>query len=339
MKASYAVNSKGEVINTESLANIFKVRGMQNRISEIDAFIADFAFFMSRNGYTVNENSFIYKIQPYYTEDRIYMFVKTPLEANSRLVKRANGIIFPNEKEDDEAVLKSITSTPEREKTVWYILQVFEIILERNTFDCEWESFTISKPALFSAFISWARKNELSPEDLKLKMINKGFIYPQEKKVPPIQEIIKDAVPLLGAETPAENAEHIREVFYKYIEQVGYSAKKDYANQAIQCLYIINDLSYEGNIYNVYETIKPLLKSLLPNSKYVRYQSGNNTISYDYQNNHYVIYVRSAKGKQDQYTLVINGKIYNNIKEMTSDVQGLIKPCKWYEEIVVPNIK
>ena len=70
MKASCVVNSEGEVIDTRSLLNVFSVKNLQARVSELDALVKSFVELLQKHGYCAAPDCFVYKVQPFYTEHK-----------------------------------------------------------------------------------------------------------------------------------------------------------------------------------------------------------------------------------------------------------------------------
>ena len=336
MKASIVITSNGEIIDASQMQNVFRVKGEQSRKEELDTYRAALSSVLE-DVFPIPAEGFYRKIQPYYTNDKLIFGIKVPLEPSNSLVIRANKHFPQDENSADMDVLKSVYYTQQREKTVWYILYVASITFERNVYDCQYEGVYMSKPVLYSDFLQIWDKDTIPQDVYAKRTVNKGYIYIDKADFRSIDTILKNAVVYENNGLPLNDIQQIKAIVYDFFQHIGFSEKKNYANQAFECLRCINNLRYEGSIFSLYERVKPLIKEVLPTSKTVRYDM--NRITFDFNGRKNTIYVCGPNEKGNDLTLVINGRIYPTVEDLISNIHKAIQPCEWFNTVVLSNIK
>lgn len=334
MKASYAVTSDGQIIDARKVPNVFSVRNLQMRVEEIKSFIVDLACALQ-----ISPDSFSFKFQPFYTEDHVLFLYKVPLEASNALVRKAYDLrtgkrsmkLIPPA---DYTLLKSIYSEEVREKTQWYALFVQDIVLERNLFDCSWEQMTPLRAVPFYEFERQSEYNLITPEQLRQGTGNRAYYYPSGI---PTADSAKDAAMIVGGNIRPKNVDEkvlpaLKQIYLRY----GLNNKCCYGNRVFYCLYSINDLRFTGKIFSVYQELKDIIKSVYPQAFNIRYN--DNQITYEVDGEQHTVYVCAPITKQQLITFVVNGAILHSAAAFKEYLQTPAQPCRWFEEMVLPNI-
>lgn len=337
MKASCVITSEGKIEDTRKMPNVFRVRNLQKRISEIDDFINSFAALLN-----ITPDSFIYKFQPFYTEDHIFLLYKTPLEASDPNVRRAHDLKAGNGKgflikPSEYGMLKSIYSEDYKEKTLWYAFYVQEITLERNIYDCQWEQMVLAQPVAYYDFQRDSDIDLITPEQLKKGTGNRAYYYPNGQ--PRDTNIglylnsaytVSSGVPQIKSDRTIKDA--LKNLYYQY----GFEKKCYYSNQASFCLYAINHLRFSGKIFNVYQAAKDIIQKVLPNASNIKYS--DNTIQFNEAGRFHTIYVCDPINKQQDITLIINGTMLHSVSDLKLYLRNSLEPCRWFDDVVIPNI-
>jgi hypothetical protein len=335
MKASYAVTSEGDIVDTCKMPNVFKVRNIQKRTQEISSFVTAFATSLGTTA-----DSFSIKFQPFYTEDHIMLMYKVPLESSNPLVRRAYDLrtgkrssefIFPA----DYPLLKSIYSEEVKEKTQWYALYVQDMVLERNIFDCMWIQIVPLRPVTFYEFERYSEVNLITPEQLRTGTGNKAFHYPSG--IPTAESALRAAMPLEGSVRPSGIEGKILSAMRQMYHQFGFDKRYRYANKAFYCLYAINDRRYAGKIFVVYQEIKDIIKRSYPTAYNIRYNDRQITFQHDEVQT--AIYVCEPISKQQLITFVIDGAILHSTAALSEYFRTPPQPCEWFSEKVLPYLK
>lgn len=330
MRASCVVTSEGVVIDTYNKPNVFKIRNTQHRIAELDEFTETFASSLNDNGFIATKSSFIYAFQPFYTDDKVYMFYKTSLDASNPLVRQAFNYKSGRQagiRQEDIPTLNSIFYDDSNGRTNWYILQAQEFILERNIYDCQWESIIPQKPILYIDFIQATKTNTLTKEEVGKGMGTRAYYYPQDKAIYDANVIIKAALSLSDG--------NVQMAYDAVRKHYSFDTKKPYGNQALLCLYAINDLPFSGKIYPLYLEVREAIKEVLPFSYSIRYNG--NVINFGYQQKFHNLYVCDTLTNPNKYTMILNGNVINNISELKTNLKSFIEPCKWFDDVVLPH--
>lgn len=340
MKASFAVDSEGVVVDTSKALNIFRVRNKNRRYEELSTFVDGFLFFLNNQSINLTKEGVYSKIQPMYTEDRVVFFSKIPLEASSSLVKEAHALRTNRLVGEADPKLKrqleSVYFTQEREKTKWWLLLAEEVLFERNIFDCEWEKMSVLKTVTYSAFLK-NNQNLIKDKDAFKGTMNYGYCFADDFDITDTETILKNAIVRNGVDPHLD--ECIRKALRGQYDSMGFANKRRYANQATYCLLAINDYKYNNPIYSVYTEVKGIIKELCPAARNIRY-SGN-IISFEYNNSIQSIFVcYSLQNNEKDQTFIINGNIINGVRELRQiNIDDITKHCQWYNDTVVPNIK
>ena len=341
MKPSYVVTHKGDVVNTDNISITNRVRNQNARIEELDEFRDNLIISLKCNGMNCSTGAFVNKIQPLSYNDKLLLFCKIPVMPHEMIVKQANGIFLSDTQRYSDEMLKSVCCASEKEKTIWYILFVYEMSFERNCYDCEWQLFNLSQPIPYGVFIKSAYSDVLSPSDLRSRLNPYGYIYPRYEDLENVDKIVYDAL-LLENENNTISEKHkslIKAIYEKYIHNSEYRQRNPYANIAFKCLTAINDMPFTDKLYPLYEKAKAIIKSELPSASYIRYEGNSNIIRFDYENKNYVIYVCSPFLKDSNFAMISNGKIFNNLDELKNGIRKVPFPCEWFDSIVLPNVK
>ena len=342
MKASCIVNSEGSIIDTSNLPNVFKVRNLQRRIAELDELADRFAANLSQQNLGATKDSFFTKIQPCYTEDHLYLKYKVPIEADNPIVRQAHQIkskgFLPPQGNNryNMDILYSINCDTIRERVVWCVQYIQPFALNRNIFDCQWQEFTPQAPILYSRFLNTAQQGLISPEQLKKGTGNQAYYYPQEDLFQDEALDMNNAVYLVSDKPQVKIDDRINEAYLETFQQYGFQNKCAYSNQALYCLYAINDLRFSGKIYPIYLELREYIQSVLPEAFKIRYV--NNDIMFVYNKRDYIIYVRDPINRQGECTLILNGAIYTDVSALKEGFEKSMRPCKWFETVVNPNI-
>lgn len=342
MKASCIVNSEGRIIDTSALPNVFKVRNLQKRIAELDDLADKFAANLIKQNFYCSKDSFFCKFQPCYTVDLLYLRYKIPIEASNPMVRQAyqlksKGYLAPqSDNRFNTDILYSIDCDTIRERTVWSVQYIQPFLLNRNIYDCQWQEFTPKAPVLYSRFISAAQQNLITPEQLKKGTGNRTFYYPQEDLFQGETLDMKKALYLISEKPQVKVDDRIYAAYQATFQEFGFQGKTAYSNQALYCLYAINDLRFSGKIYPVYLELKEHIQSVLPDAFKIRY--ANNDILFVYNKRDYTIYVRDPINFQGECTLILNGAIFTDVPSLKDGLIKSLKPCKWFETVVIPNL-
>jgi hypothetical protein len=342
MKASCIINSEGRVVDTSSMPNVFKVRNLQRRIAELNELADKFAANLGKQNLLVCKDSFFIKFQPCYTEDYLYLRYKVPIEANNPMVRQAyqlktKGFLPPQgENRYNTDILYSIDCDTIRERVVWYVQYIQPFLLNRNLYDCQWQEFTPQAPVLYFRFLSAAQQGMITPEQLKKGTGNRAYYYPQEDLFQDEKLDMKTALYLISEKPQVKVDDRIYKAYQETYQQFGFQNKCEYSNQALYCLYAINDLRFSGKIYPLYLELREYIQKTLPDAFKIRY--ANNDILFVYNKRDYSIYVRDTINNQGECTLILNGNIFSDVSSLKESFVKAIKPCKWFETVVMPNI-
>lgn len=342
MKASCVVDSDGRVLDTSALPNVFKVRNLQKRIAEIDDLAEKFAANLIKQNLFVTKDSFFSKFQPCYTIDFLYLRYKVPIEASNPMVRQAyqlknKGYIAPQtDNRFNTDILYSIDCDTIRERIVWSVQYIQPFLLNRNIYDCRWQEFTAQAPILYSRFLSAAQKNLITPEQLKKGTGNHAFYYPQDNLFQGETLDMKTALYLISDKPQNRVDDRINIAYQETFSEFGFQGKSAYSNQALYCLYAINDLRYSGKIYPIYLELREYIQNVLPEAFKIRY--ANNDVLFVYDKHDYTIYVRDPINRQGECTFILNGAIFTDLSSLKEGFVKSLKPCKWFETVVKPNI-
>lgn len=235
MKASFAVDSEGVVVNTSKALNIFRVRNKNRRYEELNTFIDGFLFFLNNQNINLTKEGIYSKIQPMYTEDRIVFFSKIPLEASSSLVKQSHALQTNRLVGEVEPKLKrqleSVCFTQEREKTKWWLLLAEEVLFERNIFDCEWEKMSVLKTVTYSAFLK-NNRNLIKDKDAFKGTMNYGYCFADDFDITDTENILKNAIVRNGVDPHLD--ECIRKALIKVQEVEARTVEQPEATKQIK---------------------------------------------------------------------------------------------------------
>lgn len=342
MKASCIVNSEGRVVDTSSMPNVFKVRNLQRRIAELNELAEKFAANLEKQHLFVSKDSFFTKFQPCYTEDYLYLRYKVPIEANNPMVRQAyqlktKGFLPPQgSNRYNTDILYSIDCDTIRERVIWFVQYIQPFVLNRNLYDCQWQEFTPQAPILYSRFLNTAQQGLITPEQLKKGTGNRAYYYPQEDLFQDEKLDMKTALYLISEKPQVKIDDRIYTAYQETYQQYGFQNKSEYSNQALYCLYAINDLRFSGKIYPMYLELREYIQSALPDAFKIRY--ANNDILFVYDKRDYSIYVRDPINNQGECTLILNGTIFSDVSSLKEGFMKSLKTCNWFETIVKPNI-
>lgn len=344
MKASCVIDSEGRVIDTSELSNVLNIRNPNKRAAELEEFIGQYIICLWHRAVSITTEGFVYKIQPNFVEERLYAFFKIPLDASDPLIKRA--YLYKNKQLNDDLtpneinLLKSVYSTPVREKTVWYILYAQELMFERNIYDGEWEKITTQSLLTYKEFTDMVKTDiQAVKNDPKNRTLgNRNYLYSKEWNFADIEGILKNAATIDNDGCPlSEPLQKFSTALKDYRKKMGFDRKKAYGNQALYCLYAINDLAYSDKVFPIYYVIKKIIRKTFPSAYNIRYEK--TIISFEYDNKVHTIYVCDPLNKQYEQTLIINGRIINDPEALRDNFAQVLTPCLWYDEIVLPNVK
>lgn len=343
MKASCVVNSEGEVIDTRSLLNVFSVKNLQARVSELDALVKSFVELLQKHGYCAAPDCFVYKVQPFYTEDRILLLYKVPLEAKHPFVWQANFLKHKNElspqmrlTDSEISVIRSIYSEQHKQRVLWYARFVQEIVLERNVYDCRWECFSPLKPVTIFDYENRAAESLITREQLRSGTGNKAYFYPKDGELPDFNTAYETALSVQTGLEQESIEPVIRAAMLDLYAMYGFNGKKKYANQALFCLFAINDLKYSGRMYQLYITLRERIKAEIPAALRIRYEACK--IIFEDSGTERTIFVRDGFTQREQFAFVTNGYIFSDIDSLINGLKQPFEPCLWFESVVLPNV-
>ncbi len=339
MKVSYAADSSGNIIAVHNDIKPLKNINLKLRLSEMQSLLNEIILLFGNKGINISEKTFDFMIQPLYTEDCLLFFTRTMLSSSSDEVKLSNSLKnkpdFVFRSSDEEDRLKSIFSTEENGKTVWWLLSAERVIVERNLYDGKPIGIKAGAPIPYHWFTKNINKIAVGQSDIeKTFFCNKyRFFGNSERNYFNVSEIMKTSI--VRSFDFDNKVEHI----IGQIKETNNLSDKDvFSNRKNLCLWLINDRKTD-NIFEDYSEIKLYLKKNYPMTVGIHYKDNAIIFGMDIYGKQ-TVYVCSSFDNSDRHLYIIGGHIFFNIDELKNAIAktDCFTQKKWYAEKVIPYI-
>lgn len=338
MRVTYKVDSNG-IISSEFNKTPINIKKFDARKKDLEEVLRKIILNLEDEYPSINEDSAVYMIQPYYITDRILFFTKTQLTKDSNVIKNLNNPSYKCGSEEENDYLKSIISEEENGSKSWWYIEVLSLTLNRNLFDCEWIEAGMTIPLSYHTVFKNISDSIMPDIDYSnAKGLDKRY-YISEKDgsafdYKNIQAVSKRAIECMGYNRIDETLYHL---VCQYSKDTGISEKDRFSNDKQLSLLIAKGKIDTNVLYNVYETVKKYLNDLYPDTiDKVKYKG--NTVYFTHNDVLQTVYLSASLYGTADISFVINGNIINGTQKFLEALrnEAIYNKQKWFDDEVVP---
>lgn len=338
MRVTYKVDSNG-IISSELNKAPINIKKFDARKKDLEEVLRKIILNLEDEYPSINEDSAVYMIQPYYITDRILFFTKTQLTKDSNVIKNLNDPSYKCGSEEENDYLKSIISEEENGSKSWWYIEVLSLALYRNLFDCEWIEAGMTIPLSYHTVFKNISDSIMPDIDYSnAKGLDKRY-YISEKDgtafdYKNIQAVSKRAIECMGYNRIDETLYHL---VRQYSKDTGISEKDRFSNDKQLSLLIAKGKIDTNVLYNVYETVKKYLNDLyLDTIDKVKYKG--NTVYFTHNDVLQTVYLSASLYGTADISFVINGNIINGTQKFLEALrnEAIYNKQKWFDDEVVP---
>ena len=339
MKITYTVDSNG-VISSEFNKAPINIKKFDARKKDLEEVLRKIILNLEDEYPSINENSAVYMIQPYYITDRILFFTKTQLTKDSNVIKNLNDATYKCGSEEEEDYLKSIVSEEDDNGTKnWWYIEVLSLTLRRNLYDCEWIEAGMTIPLSYHTVFKNISDSIMPNVDYNHENGLDKRYYISEKDGSPfdyenIKAVSKRAIECMGYSQIDETLYHL---IRQYSKDVGISDKDRFSNDKQLSILVAKGKIDTKVLYNLYETIKRYLNELYPDTiDKVKYNG--NTVYFPYEEKLQTIYLSASLYGTADISFVLNGNVINGTQKFLEALRNksIYEKNEWFDNEIVP---
>ena len=345
MKYSYAVDSNGIFQDVHTIADPIHLQKIGVRIKDLQNITDQLLPLLTKNGIEAHSDCFDYMLQPLYTEDRLLFFTKIPIDPSdtrmrsSIMAHKNPDYEFSTPGQTDE--LRSIFSTQDKNKTLWFMLCAESIILERNLYDGEYIRIDTMPPVPYHRFINDLKGLMITQEEATSKTLSGKYLVksPADKAYLDVDAMIQTAIVRDGPPSRQEPAKFdvaLQKALKEYEVNSGLQSKDAFSNRKMQALHQINDTKNDPPAaYEIYKALKKFLVQKYPDVNGVCYKGNAIYFRIPGQERGAVYLVNTADERFNVGGTVIKG--LDALKDMIQK-STVYRERPWFKEIK-PYIK
>lgn len=335
MKITYAYDSNGGLNEINGRLVLPEITA---RAEEASLIVSRVALFHEYENMVIDKSGFYFMIQPFYTDDTVLYFTKTPLSSASDEVKLSNALkykpdfVFQNREHED--LLKSIFSAEINGRTTWWYLTAEMLAFERSLYDGQYINIRRSKAIPYNKFMRILPEITASSTDMQKNSFCSKYKMYFSRDMNDTANLLRTAV------IRDENYDKRTLDIIRSLKKVYNLHERDATSNAKNlCLWHIND-SKPYDIFPEYNEIRSYLKDSPLDAVGICY-SGN-AVKYRLEPyERQTIYVCRSLENRDSRVFITNGNIYRNIDELKRAIET--SECfdvkDWYLNDVVPFIR
>lgn len=339
MKFTYTVDSNG-VISSKFNKTPINIKKFDARKKDLEEVLRKIILNLEDEYPSINENSAVYMIQPYYITDRILFFTKTQLTKDSNVIKNLNDDSYKCSSEEEEDYLKSIVAEEDDNGTKsWWYIEVLSLALRRNLYDSEWIEAGMTIPLSYHTVFKNIRDsiipdidyNQANSLDKRYYISEKdGSLFDYEN----IKAVSKRAIECKGYSLIDETLYHL---VRQYSKDAGINDKDRFSNDKQLSILVAKGTIDTKVLYNLYETIKRYLNELYPDTiDKVKYKG--NTVNFPYKDKLQTIYLSASLYGTADISFVLNGNVINGTQKFLEALRNksIYEKNEWFDNEIVP---
>lgn len=340
MKVSYAADSKGNVLDIHNTISILGNIGINKRLTDLQTFSNRLTMLCQMGNISADKATFDFMLQPLYTDDCALFFCKTPLDSSCDEIKLSNSLKnkpdFAFDSIEQENRLKSIFSSQEAGRTVWWLLTAEIIALEHNLYDGQYISLKQEKSIPYNKFISELKKSVIQKNDLEKNTFCQKFQYYgiSQRNYFDVDSLLRTAI------VHTDDVDSKIEQMLNQCNRV-YDIDENslYSNRINMCLWLINNRK-PHNIFVEYSDLKLFFKRELPQTIGIHYKENAVVFTLEPYGKQ-AIYVCCSFTNPDNRLFVMNGHVLSGIDKVKDAIRNIkyTVPPQWYCQNVIPYIE